>query len=283
MLWTPCDVSQFLTARQLMGVFPGPCPSHSAPKVDVPRMKDLRDHVGGELYRKVCFFVSSPELFLLLFRRAYPCRNAASQVQTDYRWISKGYYFLHSLRCNISVYGDQKHWWAAAWLELWLIDFLRKKKCFRSTLTECLIYFFFTEAKKGKEVIWGHTSKMLQEDKLRWFCVWVEDRKLWHCFQSENWKCFEICWLWFWFNDRQNLLGIAFFERTWSRHWFAGSLWTSENVGLGWYQVVWNRQCCLVLQRTAAHSKSAPRASGEWGHWSCFQSWWPGPAQGEPC
>lgn len=41
---------------------------------------------------------------------------------------------------------------------------------------------------------------------------------------------------------------------------------------LGWYQVVWNMQRCLVLQRRAARSKAAPRASGEGGHWSCFPS-----------
>lgn len=250
-----------------MGVVPGACPSYSAPKVDVPRKKDL----GGSCRREViyiCFPASFPDLFLLLLQRVYPCGSAASQVQTDYRWLSKGYYFHPTLRCNISVYRDQKHWWATAWLELWLIDFLRekKKKVVQVNPDWMFKNVFFTKAKKGKEVIWGHTNKMLQEDKLRWLHVWVEGRKLWHCFQSENWKCFEICWLWFWFNDRQNLWGIAFFERTWC--WFTGSLWTSENMGLGWYQVVWNRQCSLVLQRTAAHPKAAPRASGGWGHWS---------------
>lgn len=71
-------------SQVLEGVFPGPCHSHSALKVDVPRMKDLGAYVGGRLYRKVCFPVSSPDLILLLFQRAYPCGNAASQVQRDY-------------------------------------------------------------------------------------------------------------------------------------------------------------------------------------------------------
>lgn len=152
MVWTPCDVSlTFWQPGTWWEYFQVPV-LHTVPLGWMcQEWRIWGDHVGGRLYRKVCFPVSSPDLFLLLLQRVYPCGSATSQVQTDYRWISKGYYFHPTLRCNISVYGDQKHWWATAWLELWLVDFLRKKKVVQVNPDWMFKFFFFTETKKEKK------------------------------------------------------------------------------------------------------------------------------------